>query len=374
MRRFLAAVLVAGFLGIISLPLAANLAGKDGGDPEGENRELAPFPTIERTWSSIVAFPAGIDTWFQDHFGYRTTLVRWYSESRYFWMNMSPSPLVSRGRDGWLFYADDGGMDDFTNANPLPPGEIENWRRTVLRARDWCRAHRVAYVFTVLPDKHVIYPEYFDHRVRQVSPVSRMDQVFTATRDTAVVLDVRERLYEGKAQDRLFHVTDTHWNERGAFLAYRQIIEAVRRQVPAVPPARDRAMFHAQSRLLNGRDLAAFVGLKRVLHEEDLQLLPNLPRGYLVVEPPGSWATSGDGRIVTEIRGSHLPRAVIFRDSFTSALAPFLSEHFSRVLYLWQYNFDAEEVLKEHADVVIQEIVGRHLHNFIPSPELIPDP
>jgi hypothetical protein len=30
-------------------------------------------------------------------------------------------------------------------------------------------------------------------------------------------------------------------------------------------------------------------------------------------------------------------------------------------------------VLKEHADVVIEEIVGRHLHNFIPSPELIPD-
>ena len=55
-------------------------------------------------------------------------------------------------------------------------------------------------------------------------------------------------------------------------------------------------------------------------------------------------------------------------------LAPFLSEHFSRVVYLWQNNFDADEVLKEHADVVIEEIVGRHLHNFIPSPELIPDP
>ena len=31
------------------------------------------------------------------------------------------------------------------------------------------------------------------------------------------------------------------------------------------------------------------------------------------------------------------------------------------------------EVLKEHPDVVIQEIVGRHLYNFIPSPELVPE-
>lgn len=374
MRRFMNAALVAGFLIIISLPLAANLSGKDGGDPEGENRTLAPFPTVDRTWTSVIQFPSGLDTWFQDHFGYRTMLVRWYSESRYFWFDMSPSPLVSRGKNGWLFYADDGGMDDFTNDKPLPAGEVENWRQTIVRARDWCRAHGIAYVFTIVPDKHAVYPENFDGRVRQVSPVSRMDQVFTATRDTGVVLDVRNALAAGKPQDRLFHVTDTHWNERGAYLAYQQIIEAVRRQVPAVPPAPDRSMFRAPSRLLSGRDLAAFIGLKRVLQEEDLQLLPNQPRRYVVVEPPGSWATGGEGRIVTEIPGSHLPRAVMFRDSFTSALAPFLSEHFSRVVYLWQNNFDADEVRKENPDVVIQEIVGRHLHTFIPSPELVPDP
>jgi hypothetical protein len=51
-----------------------------------------------------------------------------------------------------------------------------------------------------------------------------------------------------------------------------------------------------------------------------------------------------------------------------------VSEHFSRVVYLWQNDFDADAVIKERADVVIQEIVGRHLHNFIPTPELVPDP
>ena len=374
MRRFMNAALVAVFLVIISLPLAANLAGRDGGDPEGENRTLAAFPALEPTWPSVAAFGAGFDLWFQDHFGFRSTLVRWYGESRYFWLHVSPSPMVIRGEAGWLFYAEDGGMDDFTNEKPLPPGEVENWRQTVLRARNWCRAHGIAYVFTIPPDKHVIYPEYFDDTIRQLTPVSRSDQVFTATLDTGVVLDVREPLFAAKAQDRLFHVTDTHWNERGAFVAYREIIDAVRRQRAAVPAARDRSMFSATSRMLNGRDLAAIIGLKRVLQEEDLRLVPEQPRGYVVVEPAGAYATSGEGRIVTEIPGSSLPRAVIFRDSFTSALAPFLSEHFSRAVYLWQNNFDADVVLREHADVVIEEIVGRHLHNFIPSPELIPDP
>lgn len=374
MRRSLNLLLVAGFLIVIFLPLAANLAGKDGGDQEGENRELATFPTFEGTWESAVAWPTGLDLWFQDHFGFRSTLVQWFGQSRYFGLHVSPSSLVVRGKQGWLYYADDAGLDDFISENPLPAGEVANWRETILRARNWCRAHSIAYVFTIVPDKHVIYPENFDDHVRQISPVSRADQVFTATLDTGVVVDVRQALLAGKSQDRLFHVTDTHWNDRGAFLAYQQIIDAVHRQLPAVPAARDRSAFNATSRLLSGRDLASIIGLKWVLSEEDLQLLPKKGRGYRVVEPPGSYATAGEGRIVTEIPGSTLPRAVVFRDSFTSLLAPFLSEHFSRVVYLWQNNFDADEVLKEHADVVIEEIVGRHLYNFIPSPELIPDP
>jgi hypothetical protein len=374
MRRLLNAALVVGFLVVIGLPLAANIVGKDGGDQEAENRDLAKFPTFEGTWDSVVSWPNGLDAWFQDHFGFRSTLVRWYGESRYYGLHVSPSAQVVRGNEGWLYYADDAGLDDYTNENPLPAGEIENWRQTILRARDWCRAHGIAYVFTIPPDKPVIYPEYYDNTVLQLSPVSRADQVFTATLDTGVVIDTRQSLLAGKSRERLFHKTDTHWNDRGAFLAYQQIIDAVHRQLPAVPPAHDRSLFNATSRMLSGRDLAAIIGLKRVMSEEDLLLVPKKPHAYVVVEPRGSYATAGEGRIVTEIPGSSLPRAVIFRDSFTSLLAPYLSEHFSRAVYLWQNNFDADDVLKEHADVVIEEIVGRHLHNFIPSPELIPDP
>jgi hypothetical protein len=121
-------------------------------------------------------------------------------------------------------------------------------------------------------------------------------------------------------------------------------------------------------------DLAGMMGLTRVLREVDLPLVPNRPRRARVVEPAGAAPTAEEGRLVTEIDDPSLPRAVIFRDSFVSRLVPFLSEHFSRAVYLWQNDFDAAEVEKEHPDVVIQEIVGRHLYNFIPSPELVPKP
>ena len=83
-------------------------------------------------------------------------------------------------------------------------------------------------------------------------------------------------------------------------------------------------------------DLASMMGLKRVLGEEDLRLEPKSGRHYVVITPKGNIVEAGEARIVTEIPGSTLPRAVIFRDSFTSAMAPYLSEHFSRVVYLWR--------------------------------------
>jgi hypothetical protein len=42
-------------------------------------------------------------------------------------------------------------------------------------------------------------------------------------------------------------------------------------------------------------------------------------------------------------------------------LIPFLSEHFSRILYVWERDVDPHVVRIEKPDIVIQEIVGRFL-------------
>ena len=371
MSRLSNRIIATVFLVVVTLPLAGNLAGRDGGDAEAENRALASFPGFDGTWASLASYPDRLADWFEDHFGWRATLVRWYGESRLFTLGVSPSASVARGGNGWLFYIDDFGLEDYANARPFTAFELANWRDAVRRARDWMHSRGGAYVLTVAPDKHVIYPNEVPSSVRRVNPVSRTDELLSAVADCGVSVDVRTGLLEATSRERVYHLTDTHWNDRGAFAAYRQIIDAVRAQYPAVPPAWQRSDFDAVTRDVDALDLAAMIGLKRVLREQDLQLVPRRPRRAIVVEPPGAAPTSNSGELITEIPGSGLPRAVIFRDSFASALVPFLSEHFSRAVYLWQDDFVPSAVEREHADVVIQEIVGRHLYSFMPSPELV---
>jgi hypothetical protein len=365
-------LLVVLFVLAIALPLAANIAGYDGADADAENREPAPFPRLDASVRSIADFGPALSAWFDDHFGFRSTLVRWYGESRLFVLGVSPTTAVVKGREGWFFYGEDQSIEDYANVAPMTPAALANWREAVVRARDWLQPRSVAYVFTIAPDKHVIYAEEMPDTLARVGDVSRADQLFTALQDTGLAVDVRASLFDAKTGERIYQKTDTHWNDRGALVAYQRIIGAVRARVPRTPAAWTRDDFEPAEQITPGMDLAGMMGLKRVLTEVNLTLVPRRPRRARVIEPAGSEPTAEEGRLVTEIDDPSLPRAVIFRDSFVSRLVPFLSEHFSRAVYLWQNDFDADVVATEHPDVVIQEIVGRHLYNFIPSPELVP--
>ena len=369
MNRLLSAL----FALVISLPLAATIAGVGRVDAGAENRELAPFPRYDGTFESIARYGNQFGHWFDDHFGFRSTLVRWYGEMRLFVLGTPPSPAVVQGRDGWFYYGEDGSIEDYARAEPLTPAALDNWRDTIVRTRDWLHGRGIAYVFFIAPDKYVLYPEFMPSTIRRVGPTSRTDQLYGRIHDVGSIVDVRPPLVAAKKVERIYHQTDTHWNDRGAFAAYQAIIAAVRTRSPATQPAWTRDDFEAEANETEGMDLAGMMGLTRVMREIDLALVPKRPRHARVVEPAGADAMAQEGRLVTEIPGSSQPRAVIFRDSFVSRLVPFLSEHFSRAVYLWQNDFDADVIQEEHPDVVIQEIVGRHIYTFIPTPTLIPN-
>ncbi len=374
-KSFRRPLLVALFLCAISLPLAANLAGVDGGDPGAENRELAAFPRVDGTRASLAAFPAGFGLWFDDHFGFRSALVRWYGESRLFVLGVSPSAAVVKGADGWFFYGDDKAIEDYANATPMtPPRRWRTGARHSCARATGCRQRGIAYVFT---DRARQARRSTARRCRRRSRASATCRgpisCSPRCRTPASPWTCEPSLLEAKRGERIYHQTDTHWNDRGALVAYQRIIEAVRAQVPATPPAWTRDDFEPVDRVVEGLDLAGMMGLTRVLRETDLTLVPRRPRRARVVEPAGAEPTDRGGtpdhrdpRLVAAAR-RHLPRFV--RVARSCRFCPSTSA--ARSISGRTISTPASSTRK-HPDVVIQEIVGRHLYDFIPSPELVP--
>jgi hypothetical protein len=179
------------------------------------------------------------------------------------------------------------------------------------------------------------------------------------------VVDLRAPLLEAKAREQVYYRTDTHWNDAGAYIAYRRVLDAAARQIPALRPAA-RDAFTSQVVNEPGGDITEMLGVRDNMREQTAHLVPRAGWRARVVEPPDMSAGFEVGEVVTTLPDPKLPRLLMIRDSFGSGMIRFLSEHFSRAVYLWRPDVDLDVVKAERPTLVIQEIVGRRLQTFTP--------
>src|SRR5690348_2444034 len=143
--------LIVAFLAAILAPGLGTLIRADKTSLTGENRTLTDAPRLPADWSSARSFPEAFTRYFEDHFAFRTALVKWQAAFRFGWLHVSPSADVIVGRDGWLYYASDGAREDFGANQPFPESELETWRTTLQHTQDWLAARGIAFMFVIAP-------------------------------------------------------------------------------------------------------------------------------------------------------------------------------------------------------------------------------
>lgn len=361
----------------IWLPLLATMWGHSSGHfNDVEKRKLAEVPKLELTLSAINQFPKQFSQYFDDNFGLRGRLIRLHSIIKGRFFRISPTPNAIMGKQGWLFLGGDNIVADYRHTHPLTKEELIRWRDVLVSKRDWLAAHGIRYLFVVAPDKHSIYPEFMPGYLKQVRPDSCLDQLiaYLKVNSDIAILDLRPALLKTKANMRVFHKTDTHWNERGAYIAYEQIMSRLSQDFPSLnPKALDG--FTLVEEEVEGQDVANMMGLREEIKELNFRLPPRTPRCARSVEfkpnPSYLWPSYSPDHApyARECDGAKY-KAVFFQDSFGTALAPFISEHFKRIVYIWDYpNYSVMNaaVLQESPNVVIEERVERHVKPMMPD-------
>jgi alginate O-acetyltransferase complex protein AlgJ len=366
-------VLIGLFVAAIGLPLAARLTGLDGADGS-ENRLLKQRPPLRLEATALNQFPAQFEAYYNDQFGFRPLLIRTLSLGR-FLLGISTSPQVVIGQGGWLYYTTEQVGRDYATTRPLTPEQLNHWQQALEQRHAWCAARGIRYLFVVAPDKQTIYPEELPAALQRRRVPSRLDQLVDHLRDRdspVRLIDLRPALWHAKQQEQIYCTHDTHWNDAGAHAAYLQILAVLAEDRPGLEPW-PRGVFDEKHIARGGNDLNQMLSLKGFLEASYLRLVSQRPRQAqrLPVELParGPRRPELNQPFATEHPDQSLPRAIVFRDSFMTALAPFLSEHFRRAIYVWQCEFDATLVEQEKPDFVIQELVERTLVNV----PLVPD-
>lgn len=370
-------VLIAIFIIGISLPLLATFWNSAGGRfNAGEKRKLAEFPSLHFTREGMNKFPDDFSKYFDDNFGMREKLIRLHSYIKGFFFGVSPTQNAIMGKQGWLFLGDGNIVADYRHTHPFTDEELKRWRDVLVAKRDWLAARGIKYLFVVSPDKHSIYPEFMPDNLYQVRPDSCLDQLlaYLKVNSTIEILDLRPALLAEKANTRVYHKTDTHWNERGAFVAYQQIMQRLSQNLPEMQ-YKTLADFQPVEEIAEGQDIANMMGLRSAMHEQVLRLEPKAKLCARAVDfklssdfqwpayPPGHEAYARECN-------QNKIKAVFFQDSFGTALVPFISEHFKQTTFIWDYpNYAVMNatVRQEHPDVVIEERVERHLKTMMPD-------
>jgi len=327
----------------------------------------------ETTGTSLMARAA----WFDTHFAFRDRFVQGQSWLRYQLLGVSSLATVWKGRDGWWFLAADGDVEATLNEPRFTPDELTAWRVTLQHTADFLAARGIAHVFVIAPGKPTIYPEGLPAGLHPRPAPTRTDQLVSElrARSTVSVVDLRDGLFAARGgAEPLFHRTDTHWNDLGAAVGYRQILDALSGPVPRLAPPVGPDGYVLTPVAAGGGDLAWMLGLNFSMEERELHLTPTTPRRARVIEPAGDAKRFAVPRVVTVVDDPDLPRAVVYRDSFGSALVPFLAEHFSRMVTVWEYDVVPATIREEQPQVVIQQWVGRRLYNRAPYDAVAADP
>lgn len=303
-----------------------------------------------KTW---IGFPAAFNRYFADHYLLHQQQVEALASTRLYLLNEKIFPNVLIGKEDWLYYTGENNIQDHECTMPFTTAELETIRARLLDWQAQLEQRGIRFYIVIAPNKESIYPQYLPHEVRAGVRACRINQVMHVLGSTFLnVLDMRGTLRNAAQTQQVYHRTDTHWNAAGALVASQEILARVRQDFPglSVPDLYD----YAQEVKAHSGDLASFLPPDERFIEQEIFLTPLAPDGI-------TFEARTDGTELSTLPDSAAPAALVFCDSFADALKPYLSAHFSRVVYSRSFALDLALVEREQPQVVIFEIAQRYL-------------
>lgn len=332
------------------------------------SRSIVPETNVQTPAKNLTDYYTHFKDQFQQSIGIRPALIDMHTLIKSEWLGVSPSRNVLYGKDGWLFYSDDNEIS-CSRHSQFNEMQLEQWASVLDARRSMLEKKGIHYIFFVAPCKHTVYPEYLPSIMVPVKPQSRTDQLVDYVRKhTSVqILDIRPALINAKSIGQLYYKTDTHWNTLGAFIAYQQFMGQVQTWYPDIK-LRQLSDYSIKDAKFSG-DLYAFLGIHNGPSEDEQALILKFKSSTRFISDAGELIVSPRIRIDSLSSTNpvaQIPKLVMFRDSFGTALLPYVADHFKNAVYLWK-SFDASVIDKEKPDVVIEELVERDLLKDLPS-------
>jgi len=292
------------------------------------------------------------------------------------------------GKDGFIFLGDfyQSAFSQGVHRLSLSDAQAEAWATVLDLQRRWLAARGIPLLFVVAPSPATIYADKLPEWARlELLHPSSLDRILAASArlgpDTPLV-DLRKALIDARAKADTYSPRNTHWSDFGAWVAWRQVAEALAGRVPNFHPFGTESLAGVVTRPDGGSDYFNLLGIDLKNPWTVYQLTTPFPAMEIDGENGKVVLSSGIPTIIQALprttrasEASTRKKALVIRDSMGDALSPFLQATFaetqqlriklsadgSRILPPDQIQNVVDEVDRFKPDVVIYVMTERLL-------------
>lgn len=325
-----------------------------------ENREMAAQPRF--TIDGYKTYAEEYENWFNDNIPFRNNLISLNTSIDFFVFNMSTNDRVIKGKNNWLFYGD---VDDgdpvscYQGTNLLSEENLQVIAKNCIRQRDFLEGQGKEFVLFIAPNKERIYSENMPDKYGNPAENYRALQVYNYLKentDLRVVYPYDELIRAKKVRDAIYYKTDTHWNEIGGYVGASALLLELGIEMPdilsddiTVTKTNDRA-----------GDLAGMLNLTKQLQKTDSDYSVEGYDNHRMENVEWEFSTIFSYKAVNAD-----PRTIyVIRDSFSTAMAPYIGSQFSETYLRHNGTYSYEELEALDPDIVVYEAVERYISNF----------
>lgn len=300
-------------------------------------------------------------------------LQQQYDRIRFSLFGQLPRAILP-GKDGWLYFHSDQVQDSASIADLLgkthyTTGQIARARANLAKRQHFADSLGFAYLAAIAPNKSTAYPFGLPDSLRHRRAITRWEaaQPLLTGILKRPLLDLQPVAMSPDSLHPTFYRTDSHWNDEGALSAYFAIVRAL-----GLPPL-DTTGWQRDSTAYSG-DLLRMAYLEDKVHERTLRIRPKsngqaiAPDHLPILRPVWSTqdytqyyqGTAAQGSFMRTIHPANTTKTIVFHDSYTVFLIPYLAENLGNTLWVWG-PFDTEIVKRERPSLVLEIRVERYL-------------
>ena len=324
-----------------------------------ENKAMAEKPKlVSEDGNFNKMFLQDFGEYFNDHIALRNQVIFVDAKIQTKLFSESNVSGVIYGENDWLYYSST--LDDYLGRNQMSERELYNLSHNISIIQDYLKERNIDFIFTIPPNKNTLYDENMPyHSSDKVNAEHNARRLEEYLKDRKINYLNLFDLFE-KQEETLYLLRDSHWNMKGACLAYNNIMDSLNikhydysQTTPVIEKNTDGDL---------NKMLYSFYGEPEENYNYSLPMnysyknqVSGVEDGWIITENP-----KGEGTLL------------MFRDSFADTLIPFISNEFETAYYSKGLPNALERYINDDKpDCVIMEKVERNITDYLNTPPIL---